>query len=48
MKLKDFTLVDSEGEKADVTSADEKSAITAWEHTHPGVKVVSIAEKVAC
>lgn len=48
MKLKNFILVDSTGEKAVVMATDEKSAARIWEYTKPGAKVVSIREDLPC
>lgn len=48
MKLKNFILVDSTGEKAVVMATDERSAARVWEYAKPGVKVVSIKEDLPC
>ena len=48
MKLKNFMLVDSTGEKAVVMATDERSAARVWEYANPGVKVVSIKADLPC
>lgn len=48
MKLKNFILIDSTGEKVVVMAADEKSAARSWEYANSGVKVVSVKEDLPC
>lgn len=47
MELKNFIVVDSEGETAVVLASDEKSARNVWKYAHPGAKVVSVRENAA-